>query len=109
MSGQKRPRANFGVIEMDRNNNIFFIEDISDKTGGMTVTNDAEAVYEFINNNFSHTAPTPLRWRVVYKDTEGEWWEMIPDVHAWSGLEIGFEKWHGLAWDILKRDTHERV
>lgn len=93
-------RSDWGVVEMNRNHNIIFIEDHN--TGRMSVTNDAENVYEYINEHFSHVAPTPKRWRVVYKDSEGKWWEMIPNDHAWSGWDIGFKKWHGLTWDILK-------
>ena len=102
-------RSNWAVVEMDYTHNIFYIEDITNKTGGMSITNDAEAVYQYIDENFSHAAPTPKRWRVVYKDTNNEWWEMIPEAqHDWDDIEyIRFERWNGLAWDILKRNTNE--
>lgn len=93
----------WAFIKKDYANNIVYIEDVD---VGMSVTNDAENVYNYINENYSHDAPTPKCWRVVYKDTQGEWWEMIPYDHAWCGLEIGFERWHGIEWDALKRTTN---
>jgi hypothetical protein len=100
-------RAQFTMVEMDYKHNIIFIEDIANHTGGMTITNDAEAVFEHIDENYSHAAPTPLFWRVVYKDTDNEWWEIVPTVGKYLGtpntlLNVGFNKWHGHTWDALK-------
>lgn len=96
-------QANFTFIEMNKQHNIIFIEDIANRTGGMTVTNDAEAVFDYVDRNYSHAAPTPGFWRVVYKDTNNEWWEMIPGRSSRLGtIPITFEKWHGLEWDALK-------
>lgn len=86
----------WAVVEADRDNRIFFIEDIANHTGGMTITNDAENVLKHF-----HDACGPS-WRVVYKDTENEWWEITAQDHPWDGLDIVFEKWHGLTWDKLK-------
>lgn len=98
-------KSNWLMVEMNHAHNIIFIEDVSNKMGGPSITNDAEAVYGYIDDCYSHAAPTPMRWRIVYKDTNNEWWEMIPNDEAWSGLEIGFERWHGLVWDALKGKT----
>lgn len=95
-------RAQFAMVEMDYKHNIIFIEDIANHTGGCTITNDAEAVFKHIDENYSHAAPTPMYWRVVYKDTNNEWWEMIAEDHPWEGKVINFEKWHGHVWDALK-------
>jgi hypothetical protein len=95
-------RAQFAMVERDHEHNIIFIEDIANHTGGMTITNDAEAVFNHIDITYSHEAPTPKFWRVVYKDTNNEWWEMIPEDHPWDGKIIHFEKWHGHEWDALK-------
>ena len=92
-------KANWLLVKQDYKHNIIFIEDVGP---GMTVTNDAEAVWKYIDENYSHAAPSPKYWRVVYKDTNGEWWEMIPEDHPWEGKEITFEKWHGHEWDALK-------
>ena len=95
-------KAQFAMVEMDYKHNIIFIEDIANHTGGCTITNDAEAVFNHIDENYSHAAPTPKRWRVVYKDTEGDWWEMIPHETRIGNMYMRFEKWHGIEWDTLK-------
>jgi hypothetical protein len=89
-------KSTWAVVETDLDNKIFFIEDICHLTGAMSITNDAENVVQHF-----HDACGPS-WRVVYKDTNNEWWEMIPHDHPWCGLDISFEKWHGMAWDKLK-------
>lgn len=97
-------RAQFAMIMKDHQHNIIFIEDIANLTGGMSITNDAENVFEHIDINYSHEAPTPLFWRVVYRDTNNEWWEMIPILDDDSGKNrlMRFEKWHGHEWDALR-------
>lgn len=96
-------KAQFAIVEQNYKHNIIFIEDIANYTGGTTITNDAEAVFKHIDDNYSHAAPTPGYWRVVYKDTDNEWWEMIPRESRIGNLYISFSKWDGLVWDILKR------
>lgn len=91
-------RAQFAMVKMDYDHNIIFIEDIANHTGGTTITNDAEAVFKHIDENYSHAAPTPLYWRIVYKDTNNEWWEIIEH----HDEPLRFEKWHGHTWDALK-------
>jgi hypothetical protein len=97
-------RAQFAMVRRDYEHNIIFIEDIANTTGGCTVTNDAEAVFNHVDITYSHDAPTPGHWRLVYKDTDGEWWEMIPaDAEYDKGVtNVRFEKWHGHEWDALK-------
>ncbi len=94
-------KANWLLVRQDYKHNICFIEDVGP---GMTVTNDAEAVFNYIDENYSHVAPSPGHWRVVYKDTGGEWWEIIPvDAEYNKGVtSVKFEKWHGHEWDALK-------
>ena len=94
-------RAQFAMVEMDYAHNIIFIEDIANHTGGCTITNDAEAVFKHIDESYSHASPTPFYWRVVYKDTSNEWWEMIK-VFGTDHEYIRFEKWHSHEWDALK-------
>ena len=96
-------RAQFAMVEMDYKHNIIFIEDIANHTGGITITNDAEAVYRHIDLTYSHASPTPFYWRVVYKDTNNEWWEM-KKVVGWGDGDayMKFDKWHGHTWDKLK-------
>jgi len=87
-------------VETDIENHIIFIEDISDKTGAMSITNDAENVLEHCR------ALTGNGWRIVYKDTDGEWWEIVKiygSTANWFGQTVSFKPWHGLAWDILQR------
>ena len=74
---------------------IVFIEDLD---GPMSVTNDAENVLSFINQNWPDK-------RLVYKDTQGEWAELV-----WSGpykISVSFKPWHGAVWDRLTRVEHE--
>lgn len=89
-------KSAWAVVETDITNGIIFIEDICDKTGGMSITNDAENVRKYITKYFGKS------WRVVYKDTEQEWWEIALRHYA-DGEEVIFKRWDGLAWDILKR------
>lgn len=93
-------RSTWAVVEIDAKNMIFYIEDICDKTGQMSITNDAENVCNYIRQKHGND------YRVVYKDTEGEWWEIVKIYGSsvnWFGQTVSFKRWHGLAWDILKR------
>lgn len=91
-------RSAWNNVDIDNKNRISFIEDISHLTGGMTITNDAENVWQYFQNALG------TNWRVVYKDTDNEWWEIVPvHAHRKNGGYVRFDKWHGLAWDILKR------
>ena len=88
------------TCDRDIQNKIVFIEDMSNKTGGMSITNDAEDVLQYWHESLGND------WRVVYKDTDGEWWEIVPKraKKGWPLVEsVVFERWHGLDWDILKR------
>jgi hypothetical protein len=63
----------------------------------LTITNDAEQVLNY------HKVTLGLDWRVVYKDTEGEWWEIVENKsNYWMGTALSFERWEGEMWDILK-------
>lgn len=84
--------SHWELVELDQPNGIIFIEDVN---GPMTVTNDAEEVYRYISANYGR------RYRIVYKDSENEWWEMKYGWTAW-GRQMQFEKWHGMMWDKLK-------
>ena len=95
-------RAQFAMVKKDYKHNIIFIEDIANHTGGTTITNDAEAVFKYLDQTESHDAPTPSLWRVVYKDTDNEWWEIKPDRVMGIYGSMQFEKWHGHEWDALK-------
>ena len=95
----KKVNSTWAHVETDIENHIIFIEDISDKTGAMSITNDAENVlkhYQELTGN---------GWRVVYKDTAGEWWEIVEEVvEMWEDdFRVQFKSWNGLAWDILQR------
>lgn len=89
-------KAQFCVAGRDHKHNIVFIEDIANHTGGMTITNDAEAVFD----HWAHISGPGVR--VVYRDTDGEWWEIFRLVKR-SGETVGFRPWHGLVWDKLSR------
>jgi hypothetical protein len=91
-------RSTWVIVDVDDKNKIFFIEDMCDKTGEMSITNDAENVCNYFRVTHGK------EWRVVYKDTNGEWWEIVRNTSYWlrEGT-VGFKRWHGLAWDILQR------
>lgn len=85
--------ANFTLIEIK--NNIVFIEDISHLTGGMTITNNAEAVYHHLRSYYGAV-------RVVYKCTDGTWWEICRVADEPGEWRVAFAEWNGLVWDQLK-------
>lgn len=91
-----RLRASFTPNNRDTKNNIVFIEDISNQTGGMSVTNDAEAVVTHFRTLYGN------RVRIVYKDTENEWWEIKWTIDL-NGTHVNFKQWYGLEWDLLSR------
>lgn len=97
-------RAQYAMVQKDFEHNIIFIEDIANHTGGCTITNDAEAVFKHVDEMYSPVSPTPFYWRVIYKDTNNEWWEMIPTYDEIGDRQrhIIFDKWHGHEWDALK-------
>ncbi len=83
--------------DRDAKNNIVFIEDMANQTGGMTITNDAEAVVNYYRSIYGNGI------RIVYLDTDEEWWEIVWTLERHHGTSVDFKPWHGLAWDILKR------
>ncbi len=83
--------------DRDDKNNIVFIEDMANQTGGMTITNDAEAVVNYYRSLYGNDI------RIVYLDTDNEWWEIVWTLERHHGTSVDFKPWHGLAWDILKR------
>ena len=74
---------------------IIFIKDLN--RGRMSVTNDADEVFRLINK-----IVFPGR-RVVYQDSDGEWFEIVDGVETWMGKCVGFKPWHGEVWDILTK------
>jgi len=91
---------NYCVLEHDAKHNIVYLEDTSSATE-RTITNDAERVMREMFRDYGS------RVLVVYKDTAGEWWEMRLKISGpYDEYEnIVFERWHGLAWRILKGTT----
>lgn len=93
-------RSTWNEVDINHNHKIAFIEDASNRTGSMSITNDAENVLQSFQDEYGND------WRVVYKDTDGEWSEIVPKraKKGWPFIEsVTFEPWHGLDWDILKR------
>ena len=86
-------QSDFAVIEEKAG--ILFIKDLN--IGGMSVTNDAERVFEYCQYIHGHGVGI----RVVYQDSEGEWCEMVKGPAPWYMIE--FKPWNGLDWDLLKR------
>ena len=89
-------RARSGIIERDEKNNIVFLRDLSPYEGGPTITNDAEGVVDYYRSVYGN------RVRVVYLDTDNEWWELVWTIGR-THTYVAFKPWNGLAWDILQR------
>jgi hypothetical protein len=92
-------RSRFHQVERNIEHNIVFIEDDCGLYNGtvMSVTNDAENVVKWFRNIFGN------RVRIVYKDTDNEWWEIVWSTGFSNGIFVSFKPWPGLAWDILSR------
>lgn len=74
---------------------IIFLQDLD---GATSVTNDAEQVLKKVKGIYGIDA------RVVYRGTDGEWWEMSCAAGSLPGFwRVVFTQWHGMAWDILNR------
>ena len=83
--------AEYKVLSFDHR--FVFIEDLN---GPKSVTNDAENVLSKIRAKYG------VKVRVIYLDSENEWWEILqtsPELGIWN---IAFERWHGFTWDKLK-------
>ena len=87
--------ADWAVVDVDDKRGIVFLEDLD---GTVTVTNDAENVVHQIKRKYGHN------YRIVYKDTEGEWWE-ITSMKTWMGERADFKPWYGSMWDVLKHEN----
>ncbi len=92
-------RSSFITRDHDYENNIVFLEDCSNHAGGTSITNDAEAVVNHCRSIFGNSV------RVVYKDTNEEWWELVWQADGmWkSDFSVSFKPWHGLVWDKLTK------
>lgn len=89
-------KAAVAQVDRDVKNNIVFLEDLSNTHGTRSITNDAEAVIDRARSIYG------IGVRVVYKDTDQEWWEIVP-VHSKTGVYVRFDRWHGLVWDKLSK------
>lgn len=89
-------KAAVSLVERDIENNITYLEDRSNMLGTMSITNDAENVVTWCREIYGN------RVRIVYKDTDNEWWEI-----CWAlehhGTDVWFKQWHGLVWDKLTK------
>jgi hypothetical protein len=90
-------RARSGIIERDEKNNIVFLRDLSPFDGGMTITNDAEAVVNYYRSVYGN------RVRIVYLDTNSEWWELDWAMHDPTRVDVAFKPWYGVVWDKLSK------
>lgn len=75
---------------------IAFIRDLD---GPVSVTNDAENVLAYIQQQWPNSGN-----RVVYQGTDGEWWEIYWDPKF--EFTARFRPWHGVVWDELSK-VHE--
>ena len=89
-------RARCSIVERDDKNNIVFLKDLSSQYGSTTITNDAEAVVDYYRSIYGN------RVRVVYEDTDQEWWELVWTIGR-THTYVAFKPWHGLVWDKLTK------
>lgn len=94
--GLWKMKAKVAITNRDIDHDIVYLKDMSNQLGGMSVTNDAEHVVDYCRSLYGN------RVRVVYLDTDNEWWELVWTIGR-DCTYIAFKQWHGLAWDILKR------
>lgn len=94
MSFSKHVRCDFEYVKIT--DGIIYIKDLN--LGRMSVTNDAENVFRIINK-----IVYPGR-RVVYQDSDGEWFEMFM-LEGTDFAYVGFKPWHGEVWDILSKES----
>lgn len=87
-------RARFRQDDRDAKNNIVFLEDLSNIIGSRSITNDAENVVNHCRSIYGNGV------RIVYKDTDQEWWEIKWELHL-DGIRVNFKPWYGLVWDRL--------
>lgn len=90
-------KAHFITCDRDTKNNIVFLEDLANSHGSMSITNDAENVVGHCRSLYGNGV------RVVYKDTDQEWWEIVWSLEHPSRTVVSFKQWHGLVWDKLSR------
>lgn len=90
-------KAQFSVVEHDTKHNMVFLEDLANLIGGTTITNDAENVVDYCRSLYGNSV------RVVYKDTDQEWWELDWYMHDPGRTDVKFRPWHGLVWDQLSK------
>lgn len=92
-------RSAFHQVDRNLEHNIVWIEDDCDANGDakMTVTNDAENVLAHFRHRYGKHV------RVVYRDTNMEWWEIVWDPQ--TEFTARFLPWYGLVWDRLQSST----
>jgi hypothetical protein len=90
-------KAKAAITNRDIDNDIVYLKDMSNQLGGMSITNDAEHVVDYCRSLYGN------RVRIVYLDTDNEWWEIKWILAQGLNPAVSFERWNGLAWDILKR------
>jgi hypothetical protein len=93
-------RSKFHTVDRNTEHNIVWIEDDCDANGDprfKSVTNDAENVVDYFRTLYGN------RVRIVYRDTNMEWWEICWSLERHKGTAVWFREWHGLEWDILSR------
>ena len=96
-------KSDWEIVSGKFGDDIIFIKDLN--KGRMSVTNDAEAIFVYLQNSYGGGSKArAMGVRVVYQDSENEWWEMTQSWQTYYDC-MKFEKWHGLVWDTLKRKT----
>jgi hypothetical protein len=90
-------RAKVAITNRDIDNDIVYLKDLSPQLGGRSVTNDAEHVVDYCRALYGN------RVRVVYLDTNSEWWEIVWSID-YRGTDVSFKQWNGLAWALLSDD-----
>lgn len=75
----RKARANYEYVDFQGPPGVIFIRDLDQ--GGVTVTNDAEAVVEEVHK--LHPGK-----RIVYRDTDGDWDELRHTEGKFTGFTL---------------------
>ena len=92
-------RSRFHQVDRNVDHNIVFIKDDCAVYCYRvpTVTNDAENVVNWFRSIYGNSI------RIVYQDTDMQWWEIDWAMYDPGRVDVQFNPWHGLEWDLLSR------
>jgi hypothetical protein len=102
-----KPTKQYHLISRDRERNLIFIASPPGH-GELDVASAFRQIESVHWNKANHRKP----WRVIYRDTQAQEWEISLDPSRWPrsyanwdrrfNPEVQRQRWHGVMWDTLK-------